>query len=313
MRYLPLMIPALLSLCSGCVSAAEDPLELFLPGQVSTDLEERDLSFSPDGSTLAYTLSRGRHGTIVLMTRGEAGWHSARIAPFSGTHSDLEAHFAADGYLYFASNRPGPHSSKGSNFDIWRTRYLPLEGDLSFGPVENLGSSINSESDEFYPSLNAAGDLYLTARRDGAPGDEDIFVSRRMDQTFGPLTPLGTGVNSAGAEFNAMISADDRMLLFTAWGRDDGPGGGDLYVSHRGDDGRFTAAVVLPEPINSPALDFNPLLWADGQRLYFTSRRADPVEPGQSLEAYQKSLRMPANGRGDIYVIAAPEQLTRPQ
>ncbi len=280
---------------------ANDQNHLFLQGLVSTDLEERDIGFSRDGQLMAHTLMNGRHGIIVLYEREGNSWGEGQVASFSGEYSDIEPFFAADGFLYFASNRPNPHSAEKPNYDIWRVAYSASSGSPVFGEPENLGPAINSAGEEFYPSLTDSGDMVITTRREGGPGDEDVFISRLTESGYGPLEPLGPGVNTAGPEFNAMISPDGSFVIYSGWGREGGPGGGDLYISYRDEAGVFSNAILLPEPFNTSALDYCPALSVDGKTLFFSSKRVAERQGGATLQMLKQQMRMPLNGRGDIF------------
>ena len=74
--------------------------------------------------------------------------------------------------LYFTSNRPlNPTDNTPKDYDIW---WLEKKGKEWVGPY-NMGPVINSDKDEFYPSLANNGNLYFT--RDNGETKDDIFVS----------------------------------------------------------------------------------------------------------------------------------------
>ena len=60
-------------------------------------------------------------------------------------------------------------SDSVKDYDIW---YLQKKGDGWEGPF-NLGAAVNTDKDEFYPSLTKYGNLYFTRNNDDR-GD-DIF------------------------------------------------------------------------------------------------------------------------------------------
>jgi WD40-like Beta Propeller Repeat len=83
---------------------------------------------------------------------------------------------------------------------------------------------------------------------------------------------LDTGVNSALYEFNAFVSPDEQFILFTAFGRKDDKGRGDIYVSTKNEKGNWLPAKNL-EVINSEKLDYCPIVSFDNKTLFFTSER----------------------------------------
>jgi Tol biopolymer transport system component len=84
---------------------------------------------------------------------------------------------------------------------------------------------------------------------------------------------LGPTINSANDETDALIAPDGSFLVFTAVGREDGHGDGDLYVSFRNPNGGWLPAVNMGETINTPHSEFAPALSPDGKYLFFTSNR----------------------------------------
>ncbi|MEZ4699081.1 MAG: hypothetical protein R2834_02025 [Rhodothermales bacterium] len=273
---------------------------LFGEGVVSTDLNERDIALSPDGRTIFFTIMNGNTGTIVEVAAEGSG--APEIAAFSGKYSDLEPFFAPDGQrLYFVSNRPPAGDSTSVDYDIW---YLDRTADGWSEPV-NLGAPVNTEGNEFYPSVSSRGALVFTARKADSAGGEDLYIAQ-PDGAGGFLEPqnLGDAVNTAFDEFNALLSPDEQALIFSSYGRPDDLGGGDLYISRKNDAGDWLPAVNLGAPINSEALDFCPALSPDGHAFFFTSRRGIGDPQPASYETMARRLRGPGNGQGDVYRVA---------
>jgi outer membrane protein OmpA-like peptidoglycan-associated protein len=85
----------------------------------------------------------------------------------------------------------------------------------------------------------------------------------------------GSEINSQYTEYGAVISADESVLIFTS--RRPGSTGGnidpvlneyfeDIYISHRQENGNWSPALNMREPVNSDDHDANSGLSADGQR-----------------------------------------------
>ena len=254
---------------------------IFAPGFASTDLCERDITFSPDGQEIYWTLQGGGsyadwYAAIVFARQEDGRWTAPRVAPFSGRYNDVEPSIAPDGRrLYFSSNRPlaGTGDPK-KDYDIWYVERTPA----GWGEPQNLGPPVNTDKDEFYPSLTRDGTLYLTAAYEGVQGREGIFRSRPVDGRFAQPENLGDSVNTRRGEYNALIAPDESFLVF---GRS-----GELFVCFRRDDGSWTSARHLEGAFDSPNLDYCPALSPDGTYFFFTSTRppgieyARPVPPG---------------------------------
>lgn len=274
---------------------------LFAPGLVSTSLNERDAALSPDGLTFVWSIWSGSFGSIVFTQLESGVWTTPRMAPFSGQYSDLEPSFNPDGTrLFFASNRPREGMGEPKDYDIW---FVELHGG-EWGEPQNLGRPVNSEANEFYPSITADGTIYFTAQIPGSLGGEDIFRSQRRATTYDIPENLGPAVNSSREEFNACVSPDESILLFSSFGRDDAQGGGDLYVSFRNADGSWRPAQNVGETINTPALEYCPSISPDGRYLFYSSRtagRAPYWQHRRSFSELRSSLLAPLNGSGDIF------------
>ncbi len=280
---------------------------LFEPGVISTGLNERDASFSPDGDEMYFTIWMSqRKGVIVRSTQQKGIWQTPEVVSFSGIFSDLEPSVSPDGeMLYFVSNRPLHEGEKTKDYDIWAVKKTGAE----WGEPWNLGSSINTGKNEFYPSVTKDGTIYFTAEYENSIGGEDIFYSRRSaNGQYEKPQNVGSQVNSNGPEYNAYVAPDESFLIFGSWGRKDGLGGGDLYISYRENSGNWTKAKNMGKKINSTALDYCPGLSPNGEYFFFTSQRfAHAAEPEKKL-TYSEILAIessPQNGNGDIYRIKA--------
>ena len=143
--------------------------------------------------------------------------------------------------------------------------------DILWQPPTRLPDLINTTSDEYEPRLSADG-LTLFFVRGKAGKNADIYHCTRTPEGWSAPEPLRE-INTEYDELGAEPSADGRSLYFYS----DRPGGGgyDLWVAHRGLDGRsgFTEAVNLGPAINSEFNDYGPALARDGRTLYFASNR----------------------------------------
>jgi hypothetical protein len=279
---------------------------IFQEGTISTNLSERDMAISPDGSEMYYTMQSGMGVFSTILVRkkmADGSWSAAEVAPFSGMFGDLEPAFSYDGsQLFFCSNRPltAAAAAGKKDYDIW---VLDRKG-AGWSAPRNLGQNVNTAADEFYPSAGKSGNLYFTAEyKDKGVGKEDIYVSRWVNGAYSAAVPLDTMVNSKMYEFNAFVSSDEMFIIFTSYGRKDDAGGGDLYISEKNSSGAWTKARNLVQ-LNSPRLDYCPFVSPDQKTLYFTSNRhslqssyPQAVTFAQLKNFYQGVL----NGTDNIY------------
>jgi hypothetical protein len=281
-----------------------DSLSLFAPGVVSTFLYERDLAMSIDGNEIYYTIQvpETRFSTIVTSKKKNGKWSTPSVAPFSGKFSDLEPAFSPDGNtLYFVSNR-SLNADSLKDYDIW----FVIRTAEGWSAPKNIGAPVNTVHDEFYPSITSKGNIYFTAEYKSGVGREDIFVATKTDSGFSQPQPLDTSINSKFYEFNAFVSADDRYILFSSFGRPDDKGRGDLYISERDSNGQWKPAINLAF-LNTNRLDYCPSLSSGNKLLFITREGLDlPAASAQKTYSYdqlKRSHNSILNGRGNIYAI----------
>lgn len=296
-------LPALTIACmSGSTPQPPASLpNLYAPGVLSTGDYELNAAFSPSGDTLLFTRSAFSHWwmTVFLTIREGEGWSRPEVASFSGRHSDADAIYTPDGSaVYFISDRPVAPGDSTDDFNIWR---VPVIGD-AFGEPVPLPEPINTNRQEYFPALARNGALYFSAVRENGVGSFDLLRAEPQGDGWTEPVVLPQTVNGAGAEIDVVVDPDERFIVFAAYGRDDGLGSGDLYVSFRGANG-WTQAENLGDPVNSPAREYAPGLSPDGEYLYVTSERTRYTKGETTLDAtgWDQLMHGPGNGKGDIY------------
>jgi len=287
------------------LNAPPDKVTMLSEGSLSTEINERDFALSPDGTEIFYTIStpRSTFQTIVFSKRSAKGdWSAPEVASFAGEYSDLEPVLSHDGnILYFSSNRPLSGTAP-KDFDIWQVKRTTS----GWGKPENAGPVINTEADEFYPSIARNGNLYFTAAYPGGPGREDIYLSEFKNNQYQKTIPLDTLVNSQFYEFNAFVDPNEQFMLFTSYGRKDDSGGGDLYISVKDAGGKWKRAQNVKE-LNSKQLDYCPFVSPDSKALFFTSERHQlPISFSNkaTVQKIKEAAQSPLNGSGNIYWIS---------
>ncbi|MEO9853050.1 MAG: hypothetical protein ABJH72_21865 [Reichenbachiella sp.] len=276
---------------------AQSP-ELLMPGKISTQYKERDMTITVDGNHLLYSVHSydNAHRMIVEMKKNGSIWSDAEVSSFSGKYKDLEPMFAPSGKrLYFASDRPLFETDDTNDYNIW---YVDKVKEGWSEPIP-LDSLINTDGDEFYPSVSNKGTLYFTATREGGKGKEDIFFSLYQNGRFQRPLSMDSAINTPTYEFNSFIDPDENYILFSSYGRSDGLGGGDIYISHKIND-QWQPAINLGDQINSEKLDYCPFVSADAQVFYFTSNRKDKSEAG-SVSELRRLMNNTQNGFDNIY------------
>ncbi len=200
----------------------------------------------------------------------------------TGQYDDVEKWMA----LYKSNNR-----SKRSrlNPDHWveKAKFAKeaIVKPIYIEPV-NLGEAVNSELDEYWPSLSADGETMIFTVL--VPNDplvtdvkgltknainfrEDFYVSTNDGQDWQAREAV-TSINTTSNEGAQSLSADGNWMFFTACGRSGGKGSCDIWFSKREADG-WSKPTNLGAPVNTPFWESQPSFSADGRTLYFVSSR----------------------------------------
>lgn len=138
-----------------------------------------------------------------------------------------------------------------------------------FSP-KNLGDSINSIGQEYFPSLTIDGSKMIYTRREN--NDEDFYESDFINGKWTRALPLGGKINTNLNEGAQNISQDGNWLIFTGCNYPEGAGSCDLYISYRTKNGRWTEPENMGA-INTEFWESSPSLSPDKRDLYFASRR----------------------------------------
>jgi Tol biopolymer transport system component len=281
-----------------------DSAIVFAEEIISTEFNERDATFSPDGNEFFYSLKGPSFYSLVHLIRKNGVWQKPVVASFSGSYTDIEPCFSPDGTkLFFVSTRPISGKGEPKDYDIW---YVEKNNGIWANPT-NIGLPVNTGANEFYPSFTKEGTLYFCAKYENGIGGEDLYSSEFKNGQY--LTPvnLGDSVNSAQDEFNSFVSANGDFIMFTSMGWGTGFGGGDLWISFRKENNSWTKPKNMGEKVNSPFFEYCPSLTPNGKFLFFTSNRSSSKNFSTTPLTYNKminGLNSIINGSQNIYWIS---------
>lgn len=192
-----------------------------------------------------------------------------------------------------------------------------IKNPVDFDPI-NLGSSINSELPEYFPSITADDSTFLFTRRVNdlsAPGgrQEEIFVSKKTpNNNWSNSSLVSNAINSKYNEGAPTFSPDGQYIIFVGcetgakgdyeYGDDrKGYGSCDLFYSQNNGT-NWSKPVNLGSKINSKHWETQPSFSSDGKTLYFIRGMT-----------YDRQRRNPDNQ--DIYVTTITEdgQWSKPE
>jgi len=191
------------------------------------------------------------------------------------------------------------------------------------GVVDPLPLGINSNENEYFPSLTVDGQRLVFTRQDrnqaypNGLGQEDLYESLYTDSGFTSARIFPVPITTEGNEGTQSVRQDGRLMFFTACKRSDSRGGCDLYMSRKQGD-TWDLPMNLDYPINTRYWESTPFLSLDGRRLYFSSTRpggyggmdiwishwkaeggwAEPVNAGPSINTSGDELAPYVHGDG---------------
>lgn len=199
-----------------------------IEGELNSEYEEGACAFTPDFKTMYLTRctmdsEAPRPAQIYKSTRSDASWSEPKLCDIMKDSITSLAHPAVspDGkWLYFVSDFAGGMGG----LDIWR---VSLEGD-GYGFIENLGSPINTQGDEMFPTFRPNGELYFSSDGHHGMGGLDIYCATKNDEGMWIVTNLLTPVNSSGDDFG-MTFEGERMSGYFSSNRGDARGWDHIY------------------------------------------------------------------------------------
>lgn len=162
---------------------------------------------------------------IMLAEKVDGKW--TNYQPFYLNNKDYSVGhptLSEDGnVMYFTSDMPGGFGGT----DIYR---VEKDKEGKWGKALNLGSSINTESNEMFPFWNEARNtLYFASNGQMGLGGLDIFVSEYYGNgQYEPAFNVGAPINTSDDDFGMIASADLKSGYFTS-NRKDGKGDDDIY------------------------------------------------------------------------------------
>ncbi|HNY08401.1 MAG TPA: OmpA family protein [Tenuifilaceae bacterium] len=177
------------------------------------------------------------------------------------------------------------HETSGSmvelarnNIERCRFAIHAVANPVPFNPA-NIGDSINTTLDEYWPSLSVdERTIVYTVRLPkepevgikGTKWQEDFYTStRNEDGTWSKGIPVGSPLSTVFNEGAQSLSSDGKTMYYTIC-----QGDCDLYFSTINSDGSWGHPLKLPPAINTEkSSEKQPSISPDGQMLYFVSNR----------------------------------------
>lgn len=147
-------------------------------------------------------ISKGGINVLQIYSAKLSGnnWEDVQLLSFnSNNYSCAFPCLAEDGKtLYFASDMPGGFGG----FDLYTST---LGDDGAWSTPKNLGNSVNTNRDEFYPFVSK-DKLYFSSRGLPGYGGSDIYVAKLSNGMPGTAENMGKPFNSPKDDFSFIIT-----------------------------------------------------------------------------------------------------------
>lgn len=265
--------------------AYENALELFRAREYRSFFEKIDLAIAEDSTfTEAYLLAM--QGSVENLYEKKAIHYAEKAFQLNPTlhpplASILGKLYLRDGqydkaiscFNFFIEHYPNQRVKVDDYLEKAETAREFKNHPVSINP-KNLGDSINTQYDDYWPSISADGQtLVKTTNIPRSDNErilqEDFFVSTKDSLgRWRPMEALAGLINTAANEGAQSLTADGKGMYITMCVNEC-----NIFYS-RLVRGQWSLPEKLTEPVNQPAAsNKQPSVSADGRYLFFTSNR----------------------------------------
>ncbi len=201
-----------------------------------------------------------------------------------GKYSDAKLHF--EKYISYPKANSVLKSNSERMIANCAFAELAVKNPVPFEPI-NMGDSINTADEEYFPAITGDGKTFLFTRRLQTTDDagrrglqEDFFVSKNVNGKWSLAQPVSE-INTVGNEGAPSLSADGQYLFFTAceelYSNSNArktKGSCDIFIAKKVND-QYQKPRNLEEPINTGTWESQPSFSSDGRTLYFVRKIKD--------------------------------------
>lgn len=237
--------------------------EVFAPGLISEsgDRLHGPVTFSPNGAVVCWSVLPP--AVTCSHQREDGSWSAPAAVPLP-VRGVSAAQFDPEGRLWFQGV---PETGGAGSLDVGFVSWSGAEwSDPTWPPTP-----INTEGMNATPSCTAAGDVFLTGGRPGKVWNRGLFHVPFVDGRYGPRVYLPEPVNAGpeAIDYTVFVDPDGRFLIWAS----SRPSGEEenlrLYISHRGEKGRWSEPVSLSSRLGLSHAARFPSLSPDGRFLFF--------------------------------------------
>ena len=260
--------------------------EIFAPGFISTkNHEHSSLIFSKDGKEIYWAVVIGEEQQIWYTQCNDGKWSKPATIPLSFAETSGPVLTPDGKYLYFFTNDP---NSAADEMPPKRLLWVKDMSDTSWKNIKlvsNLIPQVNKRATmSFSFSLN--GNLYFDLGGPDETGKWDwkIYFSEFKNGHYSEPVLMDDKINRGKINQNPYISPDESFLIFSSW-REGNLGGGDLYISFKDKNAKWTEPLNMGDRVNTGSQERSASISPDGKYLFFTRHNAETYQDFYWIDA----------------------------
>lgn len=216
-----------------------------------------------------YEIARSKDSAFFTFYNLPYSINLAAMGRFNDALTAINAYLARPN-MNETNRKMGLYRKQTYEFAVDYAQKHPMGG-YTFTPV-NMGDSINSKHDEYYPSFTIDDSTFVFTRR-GEGIREDFIESKLQPNGNYSLAKIIDGrINIEPSKGAINISQDGEWLIFAGNFPGKGNGDFDLFISYNTPDG-WSEPVNMGYSINTEYWESSPSLSPDKNTLYFSSNR----------------------------------------
>lgn len=242
--------------------------EPFAPDLMTSEMGYHStIVFSADLKEALWRPMDKNEGKLFYSVLKNNVWSKPELINFGMDDRILDPFFSPDGKrIYFLSFKPDG-DGKNKRERIW---FVEKTGE-GWSVPKLTDKVIYNHPTHWTFSAAMNGNIYFTSEASGVKGENDIYVSKFVNNKYMTPEDLGPAINSDGRDFTPFIASDESYLIFA---RIDGSTqASDLLISFKDAGGKWTKAVTLGDKINSDSYEYAPCVSPDGKYLFYISQK----------------------------------------
>ncbi|WP_246034736.1 OmpA family protein [Polaribacter aestuariivivens] len=217
-------------------ASANSNVKPMFTDEINSKYHESSVAFSPDRQTMYFTRNNYVKGNYKT---DSDGYNNLKILRAEWVYNEwtniVELPFNSDEYsighpsvskdgtkLYFTSDMPGGIGAT----DIYVTT---INTDGTFGAIQNLGPTVNTEGREMFPFISDEDVLYFSSDGHFGIGALDVFATKKEKGEYKTPVNLKAPINSPLDDFAFSINPIDRTGYLSS-NREGGVGDDDIYA-----------------------------------------------------------------------------------